>query len=65
MNKKKYIKPEVTVVDVEFESALMGMSNERPGGEGTNPDAGKDDPWEGGLDAKDDGGSSDIWGDEW
>lgn len=63
MNKKKYIKPEITIVEVKFESALMQMSQNKDGMEGGNPD--NKEPWDGGFDAKDDGGSNDIWGDEW
>lgn len=63
MNKKKYIKPEVAVVEVEFDSALMQMSQTKPDGEGANPD--NKDEWAGGFESKEDNNSNEIWGDEW
>lgn len=64
MSKNKYIKPEVAVVEIEFESALMQMSQNKPDGtgEGSNPD--NNSEWEGGFETKEDN-NGEIWGDEW
>lgn len=60
MNKKAYTKPAVAVIDVKFESALMQMSQSKPGwGEGQNP--GTNEPFEGEVETK---GESNFW-DEW
>ena len=59
MNKKAYTKPAVAVIDVKFESALMQMSQSKPGGEGQ--DVGNVTEWENGFETK---GETDFW-DEW
>lgn len=60
---KEYIKPSITVVEVQIESLLNTFSQEGNGGVAITPD--KDDVVTGGnADAKEDGGN-DIWGDEW
>lgn len=66
MNKKAYIKPEITTVEFEIESALLDFSQtdpNRPNQEGQNPD--NQTPGSG-LEGKEENGSLDIWGnDEW
>lgn len=62
MEKKEYIYPEISVIKAEFESALLGFSQERPGQGGNNPDI--QDPGNE-LEGKEDNNSSSIWGDEW
>lgn len=60
---KEYIKPSITVVEVQIESLLQTFSQEGNGGAGITP--GEGDVVTGGdADAKEDGGN-DIWGDEW
>ncbi|MDE5788323.1 MAG: hypothetical protein K2H79_07265 [Bacteroidaceae bacterium] len=59
MNKKAYTKPAVAVIDVKFESALMQMSQSKPGFEGQNP--GNNSEWGDGFETK---GETDFW-DEW
>ncbi len=64
MNRKEYIKPIITVVEVEIESALMDFSQtdpNRPGQSGSNPDI--QEPGHE-LEGKEDN-SSDLWGSEW
>lgn len=63
MEKKEYIYPEITVIEAEFESALLDLSQERPGQAGGNPD--NQEPGHE-LEGKEDNNSSNIWGnDEW
>lgn len=62
MNKKEYLKPEMTLVKVELESLILGNSIDGEGGEGSKPGEGDDSP----AASKEDNNSSNIWGnDEW
>lgn len=60
---KNYIKPSITVVEMEIESALLAFSQNKPGEglEGQNPgNSGSVDS--GDMDAKHNGGNS-LWDD--
>ncbi len=61
---KEYIKPSITVVEVQIESLLNTFSQEGNGGTGITP-GGNDVVTGGDADAKEDG-SSNIWdGTDW
>lgn len=57
--KKKYVKPSITVVELEMESLLAAFSQQGPAGEGATP---KDEDTQYGGDADSKHNSGNLWG---